>query len=173
MPFAATRPFVLRCLGERMVLDLRGAFECEGFRRDFTFAFDMSGSSKGFSEPVRVVGAVRNQAGVVALSACAEADYDTECDRCCIPFREHYSVPIRYVLVRGSGGAEEESGENDDILPVAEEKLDVAELAAANVLLALPMKHLCREDCKGLCPRCGKNLNEGPCGCDAARDGQL
>ena len=34
-----------------------------------------------------------------------------------------------------------------------------------DLLLALPTKHLCREDCRGLCPRCGKNLNEGLCGC--------
>ena len=34
-----------------------------------------------------------------------------------------------------------------------------------DLLLALPTKHLCREDCRGLCPHCGKNLNEGLCGC--------
>lgn len=152
-----------------MVLDLKGAFECEGYRRNFLFSFDLSGSSEGFSHPVQVTGSVRNKAGVVTLLAVAEADYETICDRCCAPLREHYSVPIENVLVRSApGDSGEPNGENDDILSVREEKLDLAELAAANVLLALPMKHLCREGCKGLCPRCGKNLNDGPCGCGEA-----
>lgn len=156
-----------------MILDLKGAFECEGFRRNFVFSFDMSDRAEGFSHPVQVTGSVRNQAGVVALQAVAEADYVTVCDRCCVPLVEHYSVPCQNVLVRSSSGGGEPNGENDDILSVQDEKLDLAELVASNVLLALPMKHLCREDCKGLCPTCGKNLNDGPCGCEKAQAGHL
>ena len=43
--------------------------------------------------------------------------------------------------------------------------IDLDELVMSDLLLTLPMKHLCREDCKGLCAQCGKNLNEGDCGC--------
>ena len=43
--------------------------------------------------------------------------------------------------------------------------LDLTEAVRQYVLMALPMKPLCREDCAGLCPQCGRNLNEGPCGC--------
>ena len=39
------------------------------------------------------------------------------------------------------------------------------ELVEADLILSLPFKNLCREDCRGLCPICGKNLNEGLCGC--------
>ena len=45
------------------------------------------------------------------------------------------------------------------------EVLDVSDEAREALALSVPFRALCREDCKGLCPRCGKNLNEGPCGC--------
>jgi uncharacterized protein len=44
--------------------------------------------------------------------------------------------------------------------------LDLGEAIRQNALLAIPMKVLCRKDCSGLCPECGKNLNEGSCNCD-------
>jgi uncharacterized protein len=43
-------------------------------------------------------------------------------------------------------------------------EVDLTEAVRQSVLLEMPMKPLCRPDCAGLCPRCGKNLNEGPCG---------
>jgi uncharacterized protein len=48
--------------------------------------------------------------------------------------------------------------------------LDLTEVLRQDVLLAVPSHILCREDCRGLCPTCGKNLNEGPCGCEPEPD---
>lgn len=48
--------------------------------------------------------------------------------------------------------------------------VDVAEVAREQILLALPMQPLCRPDCRGLCPRCGANLNQGACACAPAAD---
>jgi uncharacterized protein len=45
-------------------------------------------------------------------------------------------------------------------------QLDLAPAIREQILLSLPVAPLCREDCKGLCPRCGKDLNDGECGCD-------
>ena len=52
-------------------------------------------------------------------------------------------------------------------------KLDLSQLALEDVFLSLPSKLLCKEDCKGICPQCGKNLNEGPCGCKKEVDPRL
>lgn len=52
-----------------------------------------------------------------------------------------------------------------DISFLEEEKINVAGLVRENVLLALPVQPLCDDDCRGLCPRCGANLNRGPCSC--------
>jgi uncharacterized protein len=46
-----------------------------------------------------------------------------------------------------------------------DEIIDLTEGIREEIILNLPLKNLCSEECKGLCPRCGKDLNEGPCGC--------
>mgnify|MGYP001091754997 FL=1 len=52
------------------------------------------------------------------------------------------------------------------IKPILQSVLDLEELARTDILLELPTKVLCSEDCKGLCSQCGKNLNEGECSCE-------
>ena len=56
--------------------------------------------------------------------------------------------------------------DSDAYIQVDSGSLDLDELLRADILLELPTKYLCREDCKGLCAVCGKNLNDGPCNCN-------
>jgi uncharacterized protein len=62
--------------------------------------------------------------------------------------------------------------ENDDLsFPIDHNHvLDLREAIRQNLLLAMPIKTLCKEDCAGLCPECGKDWNEGPCDCEAMVD---
>ena len=113
-----------------------------------------------FPEAVRVVGEIRVRAGVVLLSARARFVFHGQCDRCLSPFTQTYDVPLEHTLV-----ATLEDEENDDYILLDQYQLDLADLTMADILLELPYKSLCREDCRGLCPMCGKNLNEGLCGC--------
>ena len=113
-----------------------------------------------FPERVRVTGAVTVRAGVVQLSARAAFVFHGRCDRCLSPFAQAYDVPLEHTLV-----ATLEDEENDDYILLDQYQLDLADLALADILLELPYKSLCREDCRGLCTMCGKNLNEGLCGC--------
>ena len=112
------------------------------------------------TEPVRVVGAITVRAGVVQLSVRATFVYHGRCDRCLNTFERTYDVPLEHILV-----ATLEDEENDDYILLDQYQLDLADLTMADILLELPYKSLCREDCRGLCPMCGKNLNEGLCGC--------
>ncbi|MBR5524560.1 MAG: DUF177 domain-containing protein [Clostridia bacterium] len=114
-----------------------------------------------FSAPVRVTGAVTVRAGVVQLSARAQLVYDGQCDRCLTPFARPYDIPLEHTLV-----ATLEDEENDDYILLENYQLDLTDLVMTDVLLELPYKSLCREDCRGLCPLCGTNLNEGLCGCN-------
>ena len=111
--------------------------------------------------PVRVTGAVTVRAGVVQLSARAAFTFHGRCDRCLTPFDETYDIPLEHTLV-----ATLEDEENDDYILLDQYRLDLDDLVMADILLELPYKSLCREDCRGLCPMCGKNLNEGLCGCN-------
>lgn len=113
-----------------------------------------------FSTPVHVIGEITARAGVVQLSAKAVFDFHGQCDRCLTPFVRAYELPLEHTLVTSL-----ENEENDDFILLEQEQLDLTELVQADMLLELPYKSLCREDCRGLCPQCGKNLNEGLCGC--------
>ena len=86
----------------------------------------------------------------------------TRCARCARPVVYEKNVPIDFLLV--SGAAEDE--ESDDVIAVEGDDVELDGIAVPELLLDMEMAVLCREDCKGLCPKCGKDLNEGPCGCD-------
>ncbi|ADU26702.1 YceD family protein [Ethanoligenens harbinense] len=129
------------------------------------YAMDLSkeevpGGGFPFSEPVRVSGRIENRAGVVQLHAAVHAVRHTVCDRCLSPISQPMHVEFENVLVTESQG-----DDSDELLVCSEQTLDMDALAKTNLFLSLPMKELCRPNCKGICPQCGKNLNDGPCGC--------
>jgi len=103
----------------------------------------------------------------VGLVGSVSAVVEFECDRCLAPL----SVPVEqsfdliYVPPLGVG-EEHELGENDLSLGFYQEGIiDVDDLAREQIELALPMARLCTEDCRGLCPECGANLNLDECAC--------
>lgn len=113
-----------------------------------------------FSSPVRVTGAVTAATGIVRLRVKATYTFDGVCDRCTAPIHREVTLPLEHILV-DSLNHEDES----ELILVEQYQLPLDELVQADLILNLPLKNLCREDCRGLCPSCGKNLNEGLCGC--------
>jgi uncharacterized protein len=63
--------------------------------------------------------------------------------------------------------------ENSDIVLIENASVDIDEVVSSAIILESDMQLLCSEDCKGLCPVCGKNLNEGPCDCPPETDPRL
>ena len=55
---------------------------------------------------------------------------------------------------------------NDDYIETPDFTLELDEVVISDIILNYPQKFLCKEDCKGVCQHCGKNLNEGDCGCN-------
>jgi uncharacterized protein len=53
-----------------------------------------------------------------------------------------------------------------DVTYLEDDQINTDQLLRENLLLSLPLQPLCRDDCRGLCPRCGANLNQEPCGCE-------
>ena len=147
-----------------MILRLRSVFECPGKKQDFDYdilpeSLDYL-TDKTFCSPINVSGAAENHAGVVLLKVCCRFAMQHECDMCLSKFEREYVKDFEHTLVL-------KSYTDDDELVVCEHsELDLDELVIGDILLSLPTKILCREDCKGLCLTCGKNLNEGDCGCD-------
>lgn len=148
-----------------MTLDLRRIFAEDNSRLDVAGSLDMSdldvAAGYPLKKPVRYRVAVSNAASVVALKLDIVFEYSAPCDRCGVTASKEHTVTIERSLATSL-----ERQESDTIIVVPDMRLEVDELVYTEVVLNLPSKHLCREDCKGLCCKCGKNLNDGDCGCE-------
>ncbi|MBQ8595558.1 MAG: DUF177 domain-containing protein [Oscillospiraceae bacterium] len=92
----------------------------------------------------------------------ATAVLEYNCDRCGKETSKETEYEFEHWLAR-----ELESGdENDDYILVPTGMIDMDELVMTDVTLEIPFQLLCREDCKGLCPVCGSDLNEKTCNCN-------
>jgi uncharacterized protein len=91
------------------------------------------------------------------------------CARCARPFARRLVGIFREGYRAGAAEAEHraEGGSGAMVLVLATPLLDITELVRQHLVLAVPMAPLCRPDCRGLCPTCGADRNEGDCGCSA------
>ena len=157
-----------------MLLKLASIIHTPGGIVPFSFSMDFSQSEFGGAypaqEPVLVSGQVRNEAGVLLLSAEMKTTLHCVCDRCATPFLRDYTQKVSAVLVTELC---HEENEDDWTFLLQGESADLDDIMNTAFVLNLDSKMLCSPDCKGLCPRCGKNLNEGPCGCKKELDPRL
>lgn len=144
-----------------MIIQLKQLFDIVGERKDLNFeiAKEELGEYQhlGFASGIAINGTIVNRAGVVTLSFSCAFTMNQFCDRCLREFEREYKFDYEHILVRNSS--------SDDFVECPDDTLDINELTITNLLLSLPSKILCREDCKGLCFKCGADLNEGPCSC--------
>ena len=89
------------------------------------------------------------------------------CDRCATDFVRDVEIPVDVVLVEELAN---EDSEDESVFPYTAEAADLDEIVRTVFVLNLDSQLLCSPDCKGLCCRCGKNLNGGPCDCKKELD---
>lgn len=157
-----------------MLLDLKPIMATPGDTIPFLESFDLSdlcyGVSYPVSEAVIAEGTVRNTAGVLVMKGTVRTRIHGVCDRCAGEFQKDVSFPIDAVLVTELSSEEDE---DENIFPLVGDSADLEEIVRTVFVLNLDSKLLCREDCKGICPRCGKNLNLGKCDCRKEPDPRL
>ena len=155
-----------------MLLNVQRIINAPGERIDFQFEMDLSDVDFGglypAQDPVVVTGDVRNTAGMLLMSFTAGTTLKSVCDRCLKPFDDPRSVRCDYVLAE-----EVENEDNDDIIVLEDGCVDVGDLARTAFILEMDTKTLCSEDCKGICPGCGVDLNQGSCTCKKQVDPRL
>ena len=140
-------------------------FETELDLRDMQF-----GGSYPVQESVRAEGTVRNTAGVLVLHAVLSTNLHATCDRCADVFERRVSYPVEAVLVRE---LEDEDTADEWTFLLEGDSADLDEILTTAFVLNMDSKLLCKPDCKGVCFRCGKNLNDGPCDCRPETDPRL
>ena len=154
-----------------MRLELSSIIDRPGESIAFSTNVDLSdlvfGTSKPVSEPVTAAGTVRNTAGVLVMKGLITTCIHGTCDRCAADFDREVEIPIDAVLVTELAN---EENEDEWVFPLEADAADLDDIIRTIFVLNMESKLLCKEDCKGLCFRCGKNLNDGPCGCQKELD---
>lgn len=156
-----------------MLLNLSKIIDCPGVV-PFETALDLSDLSFGgccpAQEPVVAKGTVKNSAGVLLMHGTVETTLHGVCDRCAKPFLREVSYPLEAVLVKE---LENEEDADEWVFLLENDCADLDDIVRTAFVLNMDSRLLCREDCKGLCFRCGKDLNEGPCDCQPEADPRL
>ena len=110
--------------------------------------------------PVSVRGAAESTGESVGIKGEGSFSADLVCDRCLAPVKTEVSF-------RFSENIAKDQTDGSAARFIGSDVVDIGPLVAESVLAAMPMKVLCREDCRGLCPMCGTNLNESACSCES------
>lgn len=155
-----------------MRLDLRTVINTPDAKKEFQFQVDMSDldfyGRTPITQPVQAEGCVTNHAGALVLEGTARSVLDLTCDRCGKPFSREKIVPLDCLVAH-----ELEDEEHDEIVLLDGTELDLDEVVTTAYVLAMDIKNLCSDDCKGLCYKCGVDLNVEPCRCKPEVDPRL
>lgn len=115
-----------------------------------------------FDSEISVVGDVRNMAGYIRLELKATVPFSTHCARCWKDIRSSFVFDFSKSIAQKNVLQNED---NEDYLIIENDCVDVDSALIEAISLNMPMTFLCSSECKGLCPKCGADLNEGKCAC--------
>ena len=118
-----------------------------------------------FPSPMKVKGDITNTAGYMRMTLTMSVDYEATCARCLAPVSGEFTLDLEKTVAPRNLLGDLDEDRLDDYAIIEDGFLDMDEPLKEQLEMEFPLRFLCKEDCKGLCPKCGKNLNEGECGC--------
>ena len=126
-----------------------------------------------FITPITIELAVLPERELIRVDGLVSATVQLVCSRCLEPyehplrrrFRLRFSRDIPVDVHSGENGEVELTAEQIGLIFFKEDTIEIKDAIQEQIVLSIPYKPLCREDCKGLCPQCGADLNQSPCGC--------
>jgi uncharacterized protein len=118
---------------------------------------------------VSLEGELSKSAASTTLRGKVSGTLEIDCDRCLEPQQRPIDVELDLEFVPASSFAAEANlelqGDALKLDAIPDDSIDTTEIAREQILLDIPQQFFCKEDCQGLCQKCGTNLNEADCGC--------
>ncbi|HYE80541.1 MAG TPA: DUF177 domain-containing protein [Clostridia bacterium] len=149
-----------------MELNFTRISKSEGLRENFDITatiddstIEFCGEKLNIVSPVKVKGSAVNYEGKINVDLVITARIERICSRCLESFKEDVEAASNYVFVK------EARDDKEDYYICKNDKVDITDLVLGDIAAKLAMKPLCNENCKGLCPICGKNKNNIDCQC--------
>ena len=163
--------FELRVYSVEMIVDLIN-LETSPFRFEFSLApgeIDLTGEEAKLKTPVCVEGELKRGIVETEVGGKIYTELEIECTRCLQTIERKLEIPFEAAFVTEENytqAREAELGAKDlDISVYDGQKIDITELVREQILLNLPEQIFCRDDCRGLCEKCGANRNLVDCNC--------
>lgn len=150
-----------------MLIDLTDIIKNYGGKLELSEEFDMPaahflGEDFVFDGKCTLAGGIYNNTNVLELEAEVSGKATVHCARCGKPVQIDVRFPVSEVLVRD----EDVNSEEEDVVPYSGNEVELEDVITNSFLMNVSGKYLCKDDCRGLCPKCGHDLNDGDCGCD-------
>jgi uncharacterized protein len=111
-------------------------------------------------KPVELEGVLSLTGSILSLDCEIDTELTLQCSRCV----ERFSYPLKFEIHEKFSN--DPGDEDENIIFIDSDNIDITEVIENNIIITLPIKILCNEDCKGLCQHCGINLNVSTCNCD-------
>jgi uncharacterized protein len=137
-----------------------------GARQSFNFSTQAGhiageGNELWLRGPVEITGEAVNNGSLIAVSGLIKGTAAMNCNRCLTDFTREVAIPF------GENFRDQSTAVADpDALSYHGDEIDLAEIVREALIVAEPLKALCSEDCRGLCPICGINRNDATCACE-------
>jgi len=152
-----------RCI---MIIDISKLLASEGSSVQVEKSLELdsdlfSDSGIILNAPVNVSGDIKSVSGMLYMTMCVNTQFVAQCSRCLSDTTQELSFTINEVFAKP-----ELENENDDVIILDSNEIDLWDIVVQSLSCSLPLTSLCSEDCKGLCPICGCNLNVDVCNCE-------
>lgn len=122
--------------------------------------FYFNGDLIQYSKPISIEGSFCTKGSLIEFESNLKTEITLSCSRCL----ERYNYPLDIEILENF--TQEEIEDDDEIIKIDGSTVDLMRVCEDNILLAIPCKALCTENCKGLCQKCGINSNYSSCACE-------
>lgn len=149
-----------------MELNISELLEEKKSQKELDFVIQENGFYDGaeyikLMQPINFTGILRKVQDDFILEGKIETVLELTCSRCI----EKFSYKLNIMITEKFTNVYKENNEEDEIIFIDNNVIDITQIIHNNIILTLPIKRLCKKDCKGLCQQCGINLNKFKCQC--------
>ena len=149
------------------IVDIRKIEGVNGASLDCNLAWspeglDLARDRAGFVGDVRFRGSVSNIGGAYLVDGRIAGAFSAACDRCLKQFTSEFDLPLTRLFAEAGY---EQALDDADIETLNGLEIDLGPHIREEVVLSMPIRLLCEDSCKGICPGCGVDLNDGECIC--------
>lgn len=148
-----------------MIINISDLIRKSTTKKELNLELDLKSFNDGYEtinvlEPIKVQGVIGKIEDVLSLDGIIGGKIELTCSRCLQKFHYDLNIEFHEKLTNNP------ENRDDELIFINNDNFDLAEIVENNIITSLPIQRLCKNDCKGLCQTCGKNLNYGSCDCD-------